>query len=108
MDAICERDRISKIQAYQCTQRHELYTAGCIASREIEMVLMFSNQFSERILLNYAIRRLAVDYGVPLITNVQVASMFASALERAGARATPDHPNTKVVLDTRSLQSWYE
>ena len=37
MDAICERDRISKIQAYQCTQRHELYTAGCIASREIEM-----------------------------------------------------------------------
>ena len=79
-----------------------------ISRGDIHLVLMFSNQFSERILLNYAIRRLAVDYGVPLITNVQVASMFASALERAGARATPDHPNTKVVLDTRSLQTWYE
>ena len=36
------------------------------------MVLMFSNQYSQRVLTNYAIRRLAVDYNVPLITNIQV------------------------------------
>ena len=40
--------------------------------RDIEMVLMFSNQYSQRVLTNYAIRRLAVDYNVPLITNIQV------------------------------------
>ena len=43
-----------------------------ISAGNIQLVLMFSNQFSERILINYAIRRLAVDYGVPLITNIQV------------------------------------
>jgi len=43
-----------------------------IVDRKIDMTLMFSNQFSERILINYAIRRLSVDFGVPLITNIQV------------------------------------
>ena len=65
-------------------------------------------QFSERILLNYAIRRLAVDYGVPLITNKQVAAMFSEALLQADAKATPGESNSKVILDTRSLQAWYE
>ena len=35
--AICERDRISEIQAHSTERRHELYTAGCIASREIDL-----------------------------------------------------------------------
>merc|ERR1719460_532431 len=74
-----------------------------ISRGDIHLVLMFSNQFSERILINYAIRRLAVDFGVPLITNIQVAQMFAESLEAAGARATGDQPNDKVVLDVRSL-----
>jgi len=79
-----------------------------IARGDIHLVLMFSNQFSERILTNYAIRRLAVDFGVPLITNIQVAQMFAESLEKAGAHATGDKPNSEVVLDVRSLQEWYE
>ena len=44
-----------------------------IARGAIQLVLMFSNQF-ERILINYAIRRLAVDHGVPL-TNIQVPTL---------------------------------
>jgi len=78
-----------------------------ISRGDIHLVLMFSNQFSERILQNYAIRRLAVDFGVPLITNVQVANMFAEALECAGATATGETANTNVVLDSRSLHEWY-
>lgn len=78
-----------------------------ISRGDIHLVLMFSNQFSERILANYAIRRLAVDYGVPLITNVQVAQMFAEAMKEAGAVATGEAVNSKVVLDPRSLQEWY-
>ena len=54
-------------------------SGGCIddyiSRGDIHLVLMFSNQFSERILVNYAIRRLAVDFGVPLITNIQVAEV---------------------------------
>merc|ERR550537_1281120 len=74
-----------------------------ISRGDIHLVLMFSNQFSERILINYAIRRLAVDFGVPLITNIQVAQMFAESLEAAGAHATGDKPNNQVVLDVQSL-----
>merc|ERR1719310_2022787 len=77
-----------------------------ISRGDIHLVLMFSNQFSERILINYAIRRLAVDFGVPLITNIQVAQTFAESLEAAGAHATGDQPNNKVVLDVRSLHEW--
>jgi len=43
---------------------------------------------------------------VPLITNIQVAQMFAESLEAAGARATGNEPNNKVVLDVRSLHEW--
>jgi carbamoyl-phosphate synthase (ammonia) len=72
---------------------------------DIELVLMFSNQHSQRVLTNYAIRRLAVDYGVPLITNIQVAMMFADSLtvqRQAGGVAAVES------LDVRSLHEWYE
>jgi len=77
-----------------------------ISRGDIHLVLMFSNQFSERILINYAMRRLAVDFGVPLITNIQVAQMFAESLEAAGAHATGEKPNNEVVLDVQSLHEW--
>ena len=82
-------------------------SGGCIddyiSRGDIHLVLMFSNQFSERILTNYAIRRLAVDFGVPLITNVQVAAMFADALEAANAPESGGN-----ALDMRSIHEWYE
>jgi len=74
-----------------------------IERREIEMVLMFSNQYSERIFTNYAIRRLSVDYGVPLVTNMQVAQMFADAIEATGGTA-----GNLVTLDPRSVNEFYE
>eukprot|EP00924_Labyrinthula_sp_SR-Ha-C_P009346 maker-scaffold_2-snap-gene-21.56-mRNA-1 protein AED:0.01 eAED:0.01 QI:0/0/0/1/1/1/4/0/1535 len=49
---------------------------------EIDMVLMFANNLSKRIETNYTIRRVAVDFGVPLITNLQVASALADAFEK--------------------------
>ena len=79
-----------------------------IARGDIHLVLMFSNQFSERLLLNYAIRRLAVDYGVPLITNIQVAQLMAESLEKVNGRATGDKPNNQIKLDVRSLHEWYQ
>jgi methylglyoxal synthase len=74
-----------------------------IERREIEMVLMFSNQYSERIFTNYAIRRLSVDYGVPLVTNVQVAKLFADAVEATGGTA-----GNLPTLDPRSVHEMYE
>jgi carbamoyl-phosphate synthase (ammonia) len=36
--------------------------------------------------LNYHVRRTAVDYGVPLITNPNLVAMFAEALEAHAAK----------------------
>ena len=48
--------------------------------------------------------RLAVDFGVPLITNVQVAQLLADSLE---ATSTDIAKPNGVGLDPRSLQEWY-
>jgi hypothetical protein len=45
------------------------------------MVLMFANNLSRRTQTNYEIRRLATDFGVPLITNAQVAELLAESLQ---------------------------
>lgn len=74
---------------------------------DIELVLMFSNQFSQNILTNYAIRRLAVDFGVPLITNVQVAQLLADSLEANGVDISSPASLAGVDLDSRSLHEWY-
>ena len=47
--------------------------AKFLRNGKIDLVLMFANTFSQRVETNYDIRRLAVDYGVPLLTNIQVA-----------------------------------
>jgi len=74
-----------------------------ILRRDIELVFMFSNQYSSRTLTNYAIRRLTVDYGVPLITNIQVAQLFADALEATQGREDGSFQS----YDPRSVLEWY-
>jgi len=76
-----------------------------IARGDIELVLMFSNQNSQRVLTNYAIRRLAVDYGVPLITNIQVAELMAESLEVIGGTRGD---TASMGLDARSVHEWYQ
>ncbi|KAG8459868.1 hypothetical protein KFE25_014431 [Diacronema lutheri] len=75
-----------------------------ITERKIEMVVMLSNQYSSRTVANYAIRRLSVDFGVPLVTNLQVAALFAEAMEQLqlGGSTT-----SAAKLDVRSMQEHY-
>ena len=68
------------------------------------MVLMFANNFSERLEANYDIRRLAVDFGVPLLTNLQVAELFADAMEKAAASTGGDLVQ---YLQTKTLKEYY-
>jgi carbamoyl-phosphate synthase large subunit len=90
-------------QVFYAESKQEPCIDDFIERRDIEMVLMFSNQFSERVFGNYAIRRLAVDYGVPLITNMQVARLFADALEAQHGSA-----GKLQTLDSRSVHEFYE
>jgi carbamoyl-phosphate synthase large subunit len=55
----------------------------CIRERKVDLVINIPKHFQKEELTNdYIIRRTAVDYGVPLITNRQLAERLSEALER--------------------------
>ena len=64
---------------------------------------MFANTFSQRVETNYDIRRLAVDYGVPLLTNIQVAQLLADSIEQYKM----GEKNNKTFLQTKTLREHY-
>ncbi len=52
-----------------------------IAERKLDLVINIPKNYQEEELTNdYLIRRQAVDYGIPLITNLQLANRFVEAL----------------------------
>jgi len=58
-----------------------------IRSRSLDLVVNVPKNVTERELANdYLIRRTAVDHGVPLITDIQLAERLAHALEERGDR----------------------
>ena len=67
-----------------------------IRAREIDLVINIPKSASEEELANdYMIRRTAVDYGIPLITNIQLAQRLAHALcERS--------------IDSLDIRAWSE
>ena len=67
-----------------------------IQGGELDLVVNIPKDASEQELENdYRIRRAAVDHGVPLITNIQLAQRLAQALRRKS-------------LDTLDIRSWQE
>jgi carbamoyl-phosphate synthase (ammonia) len=53
-----------------------------IRDGKIDMVINLPNDYSKRVEDNYLIRRLAVDYNVPLLNNNVSAKMFVNAIEQ--------------------------
>eukprot|EP00516_Mucochytrium_quahogii_P003405 CAMPEP_0203757240 /NCGR_PEP_ID=MMETSP0098-20131031/10354_1 /ASSEMBLY_ACC=CAM_ASM_000208 /TAXON_ID=96639 /ORGANISM=" , Strain NY0313808BC1" /LENGTH=1536 /DNA_ID=CAMNT_0050649407 /DNA_START=142 /DNA_END=4752 /DNA_ORIENTATION=+ len=65
-----------------------------VQEKEIDLVFMFANNFSRRQDTNYRVRRLATDYGVPLVTNLQVAAMLCEAFKQVEDGTLVMEPNT--------------
>jgi carbamoyl-phosphate synthase large subunit len=58
-------------------------SAELIESRAVDLVINIPKNYQETELTNdYRIRRAAVDFGIPLITNIQLANRLAEALSR--------------------------
>uniref|UniRef100_A0A8C6P7L3 Carbamoyl-phosphate synthase 1 n=1 Tax=Nothobranchius furzeri TaxID=105023 RepID=A0A8C6P7L3_NOTFU len=55
-----------------------------ISEGHIDLVVNLPNNNTRHLKDNFLIRRMAVDYGVPLITNYQVVKLFAEAIRYAG------------------------
>ncbi|MCL2186095.1 MAG: hypothetical protein FWB86_09630, partial [Treponema sp.] len=63
-------------------EKKEPNIADLIKKREIDMIINIPKNNAELELKNdYIIRRLAVDFDIPLFTNIKVAKEFIDALE---------------------------
>lgn len=73
--------------AWPDEQGAELKVDEMIAKRKFDLIINIPKNLTERELTNgYKIRRGAIDYNIPLITNARLASAFIKAF----CRITPD------------------
>jgi carbamoyl-phosphate synthase large subunit len=71
-------------------------TLGYLSQGKLDLVINIPKNYQEEELTNdYIIRRRAADFGVPLITNIQLAERFVNALSRKR-------------LDDLEIKSWSE
>jgi carbamoyl-phosphate synthase large subunit len=81
---------------YWPLENKEPNTLSYIADRKIDLVINIPKNIKKEELDNdYLIRRKAIDYNVPLITNLQLAKRFVEAIE-------------KTSLDKLKVKSWDE
>ncbi|MBD3327860.1 carbamoyl-phosphate synthase (glutamine-hydrolyzing) large subunit [Candidatus Peregrinibacteria bacterium] len=74
---------IESIQLHKVSCKKKPTITDAIADKKIDLVINVPKNYSrEEITDGYVIRRKAVDYNIPLITNLQVASLVASSLIR--------------------------
>ena len=82
--------------AYWPDENKSPNTIELIKSREVDLVVNIPKDLSDKELNNdYTIRRSAVDYNVPLITNARLASAFILAF-------------CKMSIDDLEIKSWDE
>ena len=82
--------------AYWPDEKKSPNTIELIKSREVDLVVNIPKDLSDKELNNdYTIRRSAVDYNVPLITNARLASAFILAF-------------CKMSIDDLAIKSWDE
>ena len=82
--------------AYWPDENKSPNTIDLIKSREVDLVVNIPKDLSDKELNNdYTIRRSAVDYNVPLITNARLASAYILAF-------------CKMSIDDLAIKSWDE
>ncbi len=72
-----------------------------IRSKKIDLVINLPTADSKRLADNYAVRRTAVDHGIPLLTNLNLVKLFTSSLMY-------NKEKKLVGLDPDSLFDYYE
>jgi len=68
---------------YWPSERKTPDAAALIEAKQVDLVINIPKNYQERELTDdYLIRRKAVDFGIPLLTNIQLANRLAEALSR--------------------------
>ena len=71
-----------------------------LREKKMDLVINLPTHESKRLEDNYAVRRTAVDFGIPLLTNFNLVKLFTSAL-------TYNKKQKLVGLDPDSLFDYY-
>ena len=83
--------------------------AGYIRRREVDMIINIPKNNRETELKNdYIIRRMAVDFDIPLFTNIKVAREFIDALVDAGRRAASGGNASGIISAALEIKAWEE
>lgn len=84
-----------------CLQEDGPNVLDHLREKKIDLVINLPTHESKRLEDNYAVRRTAVDFGIPLLTNLNLVKLFTSAL-------VYDRKTSKLVgLDPDSLFDFY-
>jgi len=76
-----KQNGIGSIKLYRPLEDKKPNSADFIKERKVELVVNIPKSFDREELTNgYIIRRAAIDYNIPLITNVQIAKLFIRAI----------------------------
>ncbi|MDR0584836.1 MAG: carbamoyl-phosphate synthase large subunit [Treponema sp.] len=83
--------------------------AGYIRRREVDMIINIPKNNRETELKNdYIIRRMAVDFDIPLFTNIKVAREFIDALAASGKRAGGGGKTSGIRSAAPEIKAWEE
>jgi len=79
--AVLEKNRVPcKVVAYPTDETSDKTAIDLIKNNEIGLVINIPTHQSKRLKDNYLMRRTAVDFGVPLLTNMNLVKMFTNAI----------------------------
>ncbi|MBP1769371.1 MAG: carB [Candidatus Aminicenantes bacterium] len=79
--AYFKENGVANTRLYKVHERRRPNIRDFIASRKIDLVVSIPDP-AKRVEFNssYKLRRLAVDYSIPILTNLQAADLFVQAL----------------------------
>ncbi len=90
------RHGITNQLIYKVHQRREPNIITCLVERKLDLIICIPDEFNKKLLEDeYLIRRNAVDFSVPLLTNRQLTKLFIEAL-------------VKKNLDELEIKHWAE
>jgi carbamoyl-phosphate synthase large subunit len=79
--AFLRRNGVPSTRVFKVHEKKEPNIRGLIARREIDFVISVPDPDRKKEFdSDYRMRRMAVDFAVPLLTNLQIAELFAAAL----------------------------
>ena len=71
---------VGSVSVYKVGEKYEPNVATLIGQQKVDLIISIPRALSETTTDGYLIRRLAIDHHIPLISNLQLATLFLQCL----------------------------